>query len=118
MSGIFGLLNAANRIFEEPAVYLRSGTRIPLKVAVESEDRTSWAGEVPQTFRAVTVTLDADRLTIDDVRFRPKRDDRIVTGSHEYKVVQRDGITWRERFPGRSDRIMVFCEKVPENAPN
>lgn len=80
---------------------------IPVQVTRESGDLNAYQfGDAPQTFRTVLWSLDRDALG-----FNPVRGDVLRVGGETFKVVERDGVTWRRRFDGWGSRIMFYTEQ-------
>ena len=80
---------------------------IPVQVTRESGDLNAYMfGDTPQTFRTVLWSLDRGALG-----FNPVRGDVLRVGGETFKVVERDGVTWRRRFDGWDSRIMFYTEQ-------
>lgn len=80
---------------------------IPVHVTRESGDLNAYLfGDAPQTFRMVLWSIDRDALGAN-----PARGDVLRVGGETFKVVERDGVTWRRRFDGWDSRIMFYTEQ-------
>ena len=80
---------------------------IPVQVTRESGDLNAYLfGDAPQTFRMVLWSIDRDALGAN-----PARGDVLRVGGETFKVVERDGVTWRRRFDGWDSRIMFYTEQ-------
>ena len=110
MNAIESLLNAANRVHEESAFYVRrsDGVTRSVRVTRESGDLAPYtADDTPQTYRVVVFSADADSLG-----GPPQRGDVLYLGTETFRVVEQDGVTWQRRFETYGGRIFFFTAKV------
>ena len=115
MNTIEAILNAANRILEEPCVYRRrDGKEIVFDVSVESRDVVEYAEALAgQSFRFTVFSCDAAVFGEDgDGPVRPGRGDSFSVRGVFYKVVEFEGVTWKPRFDPFDGRIIFFAERA------
>lgn len=113
MNIVQALLNAANRTMEIPAIFQRGTHSVTCSVAMEEDTEATALMEVGQAFHTLTLSVNSASLTDSAGNVtRPKRGDIFQTDNGSYKVVERGGVCWRNRFTDDNTRIMVFIEEV------
>lgn len=115
MNVVEGLLNAANRTFEEEGLYYRldSEAGLPVRVSMESRDAVRYTESgADQAFRTVVFSMNASALGEDESGpVRPRRGDRLTVRGVTYKMVEVEGIAWQPRFDPFDGRIIFFAER-------
>ena len=113
MNIIESILNAGNRILEEPCVYRRrdSEGEITFPVSVESRDVVQFTeASAGQSFRFTVFSCDCTVFGGDYTR--PARGDTFTVRGVTYKVVEFEGVTWKSRFDPFDGRIIFFAERA------
>lgn len=116
MNTLEAILNAGNRILEEPCVYRRrdGGETLTFPVSIESRDVVQFAeAGAEQSFRFTVFSCDAGAFGGgENGPDRPQRGDTLNYRGAGYKVVEFEGVTWKPRFDPFDGRILFFAERA------
>lgn len=115
---LFQILDAAEELFSEDAVFVKKdGRRIEnVSICSESESSEQFAGKYPMGVNDVFFSMNEKALAIDGGVLLPEAGDVIETENARYKIVKdpQTGKAWQWRWSRPGERFVVRAQEIKQ----